>query len=334
MGVSSLDAFHFLHPAWLLALPALLLFTVVLARRGQRNPTWSKLVDSDLQPLVRLSAAGRERSPVLWLSVAWTLAVVALAGPAWRRRQSPAFRLPAAWVIVLDLSPSMSAKDVAPDRVTRARYAIEDILSGARDARVGLVVFAGEPHTVAPLTTDVATVRELMRPLDPSLMPESGHLLAPALDEAGRLLRASQGVRGQVIVLTDGSLDPAEAMLAAERLRRQGATVDVVGIGTPQGAPEPDGSGGFVKDASGRTVLTRLATDELRRIAAAGGGRLVSLAGLPKLIAELQAEHSRALSARATAVARVRVAHFSNEGVWLLPPLILLGALLARRGWL
>ncbi len=334
MGLSDLGAFHFLHPAWLLALPALLLFAAALSRRGQRNPTWSRLVDAQLQPLVCLSSTGHGRSPVLWLSLIWTLAVLALAGPAWRRRQSPAFRVPAAWVIVLDLSPSMAATDVAPDRVTRARYAIEDILLGARDARVGLVVFAGEPHTVAPLTTDVATVRLLLKPLDPSLMPESGHLLAPALDQAGRLLRADLGGHGQVIVLTDGSVDPAEAMRAAARLRQQGATVNIVGIGTPQGAPEPDGSGGFVKDQAGRTVLTRLAIDELRRIAAAGGGRLVPLAGLSGLIAQLQAEHSRTLTARASAVPRLRVPRFLDGGIWLLPPLIIFGALLARRGWL
>jgi len=81
-------------------------------------------------------------------------------------------------------------------------------------------------------------------------------------------------------------------------------------------------------------VLTRLASDELRRVAAAGGGRLVALQGVAGLIAQLQTEHSRALSGQASAVPTVRVPHFRNDGVWLLPPLLLLGALLARRGWL
>jgi len=334
VGLSELEAFHFIHPAWLAALPALLLLALLLTKRGRRGPTWSKLVDRSLQPALSLESPGWGGSPVLWLALAWALAVFALAGPAWRRQMSPAFRLPAAWVIVMDESPSMEATDLPPDRATRARYAVDDILSGARDARVGLVVFAGESYTVTPLTTDVDTVRTLLPPLAPSLMPEGGHLLAPALDAAARLLRASPGVRGQIIVLTDGPLDPARSMLTAERLRRRGITVNVVGIGTAAGAPEPNGSGGFVRDGAGRTVMTRLRRDELERIAAAGGGRYVSLQGLGSLIEALQSMHARALVERAAQVPRMRLPHFRNEGVWLLLPLIGLAALLARRGWL
>ncbi|MGH8229490.1 MAG: VWA domain-containing protein [Steroidobacteraceae bacterium] len=335
MGVTALESFHFLHPAWLLALPALLVFAFGLGRRGRRRaPPWSSLVDPHLQPLLRIDTAGRSRSPLPWLAGAWALAVVALAGPAWRRLETPAYRLPAAWVVLMDLSPSMAATDVAPDRATRARYAVADLLAAAHDARVGLVAFAGEAYTVAPLTSDVATVRALLKALSPSLMPETGHRLAPALRAARRLLRSSPGVQGHVIVLSDGPVDPAAAMEAAASLRKHGATVDVVGIGTAPGAPQPDGHGGFVHDAAGRTVMTRLATDELRRIAQAGGGRYVDLRALPTLIAALEAAHSDRPDARAAAVPRVRVPHFMNGGVWLLLPLLALGALLARKGWL
>lgn len=123
-------------------------------------------------------------------------------------------------------------------------------------------------------------------------------------------------------------------MLSAERLRGEGITVNVVGIGTAAGAPEPNGSGGFVRDAAGRTVMTRLAGDEVGRIAAAGGGRYVPLSHIGSLIAALEAAHSRALRERAAVVSGIEVPHFRNEGVWLLLPLVALGALLARRGWL
>ncbi|MGH8149619.1 MAG: VWA domain-containing protein [Steroidobacteraceae bacterium] len=334
MVLSRLEAFHFLQPQWLIGLPVVLLAAFLIGRRGRRSPGWSKLVEPALQPSLGLDAAGARHSPVPWLALAWALAVLALAGPAWKRLKSPAFRLPGAWVIVVDLSPSMAAADVAPDRATRARYAVADILAAAQDARVGLVVFAGESYIVTPLTTDVATVRALLTPLAPSLMPETGHRLAPALDAAAGLLRASPGVHGQIIVLSDGPADPAQSMLFAERLRREGITVNVVGIGTVAGAPAPNGSGGFVSDAAGRTVMTRLASDELGHIAAAGGGRYVPLQRLGSLIAALQAAHSRTLRQRAVAVSGVKVPHFRNEGVWLLLPLIALGALLSRRGWL
>ncbi|MGH8142104.1 MAG: VWA domain-containing protein [Steroidobacteraceae bacterium] len=326
------SSFHFLRPAWLLLLPPLVGLAIWLGRHRGRNSNWSQLVDSHLLAQLRLGEARGARSPWLLVGLAWTVAVLALASPTWQRQQTPVYRAPAAWVLVLDLSPSMAAADVSPDRVTRARYAIEDLLSAAHDARVALVVFAGEPYAVTPLTTDVATVRSLLDPLAPSLMPESGDQLAPALDEAGRLLTAGNGQHAQVIVLTDGFNDPAQAMLAAMRLHRSGANVNVVGIGTATGAPEPDGQGGFVHAAHGRIVLTRLNADVLRRVAAAGAGRFVTLTQLPDLIGALHADASRAVSS-AQAAPQLQVARWRNDGIWLLPALLLLAALLARRGW-
>jgi len=327
-----LAAFHFLHPVWLLALLPLWAFTTWLLRARGSDGSWSRVVDPGLLPLLRVSNGGRGQSPWVLLGAIWTLAVVALAGPAWRHEQTQAFRVPAAWVIVLELSPSMYTTDVPPDRVTRARYAIADLLGAARDARVALVVYSGEPHTVTPLTSDIATVRVLLQPLSPALMPVTGNSLAPALQEAQELLRADQGQRRQVIVLADGSGDVAEALAAAHSLRERGITVNVVGVGTEGGAPAPDGRGGFVRDAGDALKLSRMRPDELQRIAAAGGGMFVPLARLPALSAALQAQQSGPLDAgEATSE---RLGHWRNEGVWLLPPLLLLAALLARRGWL
>src|SRR5579872_1315825 len=198
-----MSRFHFLHPYWLLALPPLVAFAVWLARRRGRDGPWPRMMDGELLSLLRLSAGGPGRSPWPLIGLAWTVAVVALAGPTWQLQVTPAYRAPAAWIVALEVSPSMDAADVAPSRIARARYAIDELLSAAHDARVGLVAFAGDAYTVAPLTNDVATVRNLAQPLAPSLMPEGGDRLAPALEEAARLLQASPGKDRQVIVLTD-----------------------------------------------------------------------------------------------------------------------------------
>src|SRR6185437_13794569 len=208
-----MSRFHFLHPYWLLALPPLVALAVWFARRRGRDGAWPRLLDGELLSLLRLSESGTGRSPWPLIGLIWTLAVLALAGPTWQRQITPAYRAPAAWIVVLELSPSMEATDVAPSRMARAHYAVDDLLSAAHDARVGLVAFAGEAYTVAPLTTDVATVRNLARPLTPGLMPESGDQLAPALEEAQRLLQASPGKHRQVIVIADGFNDPARALL-------------------------------------------------------------------------------------------------------------------------
>ncbi|HTT02448.1 MAG TPA: VWA domain-containing protein [Steroidobacteraceae bacterium] len=329
--MSAFHGLHFLHPLWLLALPPLLLLVLWALLARAEGSVWSRLVDPQLLAALRLPDRGRAHSPWLLVGAIWALAVVALAGPAWRRDPSAAYRVPSSWVLLLDLSPSMAAADLVPDRITRARYAVADLLAASRDARVALVVFAGEPHVVTPLTTDVATVRTLLQPLAPGLMPEPGDELAPALEAAERLLRAGHAEQGQVVVLSDGFADSDRAVLVAQRLRTEGASVHVVGIGTASGAPEPDANGGFVRDAHGGILLSRLQEPSLQRVADAGGGRFVSLSSLDDLITQLQT--ARPYSFDMSTLAATQVTSWQNGGVFLLPPLLLLAALLARRGW-
>jgi Ca-activated chloride channel family protein len=329
----SMGTFHFLHPAWLFAAPLLLGCALWSLWRERRTGGWASVVDADLLPALRLEQGGTQSSPWALIGAAWTLAALALAGPAWQREQSAGFRAPDDWVVLLDLSPSMAVSDVAPDRATRARYAIDDLLGGAEDARVGLIAFAGEAHTVVPLTSDVATVRSLLPPLSPAIMPESGDQIAPGLDAAGRLLHQAASRNAQVIVLSDGYDDPDAANAAATELRAHGAAVQVVGVGTVAGAPELNAAGGFVQDSQGRSVLVHLRVDELKALAAAGGGRYWSLEQMPALIKALHAQHENPLSAESLGAA-TQVDVWRNEGVWLLLPLLLMGVLIARRGWL
>jgi Ca-activated chloride channel homolog len=326
-----LSGFHFLHPAWLAALPPLWLLTVWLARRERLDGQWSQVVDADLIAALRLGG-DRGASPWWLIGAAWTLAALALSGMTWQREQSVAFRAPVDWVLVLDLSPSMATADVAPNRYTRARYAIADILAAARDARVGLVVFAGEAHVVAPLTTDVATVRALLPPLAPAIMPETGNELSPALDTVESLMGSVGSRHPEVVVLTDGVTDVAAALQRAQHLKIDGASVNVIGVGTVGGAPEPGRDGSFIHDAQGQPVISKLPREELERIAAAGGGEYVDVGDARRLIAHLQA--ARVLrSASYQENDDRRITQWRDDGVYLLIPLVLLTPLLARRGW-
>ena len=328
-----MENFHFLHPVWLAALPVFWAFAAWRILRQRRDGGWARVIDPDLLPALRLPGGGGG-SPWGLLVAAWTMAVLALAGMSWERDQSVGYHAPSDWILVMDLSPSMAATDVPPDRATRARYVISDFLNAAQDTRVALVVFAGEAHTVAPLTTDVETVRALLPPLAPNIMPESGDELAPALDEAARLIHTAAGSRAQVVILTDGIVDPARAMEAAQRLRSQGATVNVVGIGTQTGAPVPL-KDGFQQDPQGQSLLSKLPIDQLRRIAAAGGGRYVAESEANVLIDEFKQERSyRAREENIESSTAQRVQSWRNDGIWLLPILLLSVALISRRGWL
>jgi len=330
---SVINTFHFLRPFWLVALPLLWALVWWLARRHRGDGDWSGFIDAELLSALRLDTASvKGMRPWPWLALLWTLAVLALAGPSWERDQTTAYRAPADWIFVLDLSPSMAATDIAPNRITRARYALDDLLGAAHDARVGLLAFSDEPYVVTPLTQDVATVRALLPPLAPDIMPSPGDHLAPALAQAEKLLQAAGTHDQRIVVLTDGFDDPAAVLAAAAKLKARGVTLSVVGVGTAGGAPLQSADGQFAKDAQGRSQLARLDSDQLKQLANTGGGGYVDLAQVPGLINYLQAAPHAA--GDAVAAQGVEVSHWRDEGVWLLPVLLLLAGLLARRGWL
>ena len=338
---AALDRFHFERPWWLLAVPLLLALAAWLARRSASGGGWATLVDAPLLDALRLPEpqTASRASPWPWLALAWTLAVLALAGPTWQREPAAANSIPDGWVLVLDLSPSMLAPDAAPNRVSRARYAIEDVLRAAQGARIGLVVFSAEPYTVTPLTDDVATVRGLTGPLSPDLMPSSGNKLGPALAMAQQLLERSTTQGGHVVVLTDGYADPDQASAAAESLRERSTTVDVLAIGgagsAASGGSSPSASPALPLPADGNAAAAGPATAEpvdralLQQLARAGGGRVFELTEIPALLTQLQTKVPRS----ATALSDVEAERWRDAGVWLLPPLLLLVAGLARRGW-
>jgi Ca-activated chloride channel family protein len=331
--VNFMHTFHFLRPLWLLALPVLWALVYWLARRRRDDSTWSGFIDPELLATLRLDEdriTGIRPWPLL--ALVWSIAAIALAGPSWERDQAPAFRASAAWVFVLDLSPSMSLADVAPDRVTRARFALDDLLNAAHDARVGLVVFSDEPYTVTPLTQDIATVKALLPPLKPDIMPSAGDHLAPALKQAAKLLQQGGAKDQQIVVLTDGFDDPAAALSAAAGIRAKHISLSIVGVGTTGGAPQPNAGGGFVQDKNGRALMARLDTSRLQQLAETGGGRYVDIAQLPALLASMQSTSETADGAQA--VHGVEVAQWRDAGIWLLPLLLMLGAVLARRDWL
>lgn len=328
LGLAS--QFHFLRPVWLLAVPVLLALAAWLARRRAAEGSWVSVIDAPLLDALRLLEPPASRaSPWPWLALAWTLTALALAGPTWEREPAAAFRTPDSWVLVLDLSPSMRAQDVTPNRVTRARYAINDMLQAAQGARVGLVVFSDDSYAVTPLTDDMATVRGLTGPLAPELMPSAGDRLAPALTMAWQLLERTAPKGGHVVVLSDGFEDTTTACAAADRLRARGTTLNVIGLGTAEGAPVPRVDGGFVQDAQGRIVMAKLDSDGTRQLARAGGGHVFGVDELPALIATLQSTRTGG----AAAVVGPQVARWRDAGVWLLPAVLLLAASMARRGW-
>jgi Ca-activated chloride channel family protein len=306
-------------------IPAILVLAVLFRDRAGAS-AWRSVIEPRLLERLWLERPGAvSRRLLLILGLGWLLAILALAGPAWERQPEPVWRSQASRILILDLSPSMNAADLAPSRLERARFKIMDILEKSREGRTGLVIFAGEPHTVVPLTEDDETISNLLSALSTDIVPATGDTGMPALRLALELLEQAGATHGDLLLLSDGVSDPAAALGMARSLRDRGYRLSVLGVGTPQGGPVPGMDGGF-------SGMARLNVEPLRELARAGGGAFsLMTADDTDLQNLLIAAH------RTDAMLETEgegVTRWIEKGVWLLPLLVVMGAAGFRRGWL
>jgi Ca-activated chloride channel family protein len=329
-----MDDFHFLRPLWLLALPLGPLLAWSLWRRLHEGVQWREVCDPHLLPhLLVAPSAARRKWPYWILVVATTLALLALAGPAWERLEQPVYRTLNARAVVLDLSRSMDATDYQPSRLMRARFKVVDILRRSRDRPVGLAVFAADGFIITPLTQDANTLISLLPAVDTDIMPAQGSRADLGLQAAARMLERGDARRGEVILITDG-VKGQRAESRAAKLRTAGFRVSVLAAGTPEGAPIPVQGGGFFKQLDGGIVVAMTDYDALRAIARAGGGRFASLSNDDSDIDYLLPDEvPQPLRLDMQAVERTSEV-WRDRGPWLLLLLLPLAALAFRRGWL
>lgn len=307
--------FHFASPWWLLGLlvPPLVWLWWRFSRPRQDTGRYRAYADNHLLPhLLGLNPTGqrrRWRSLVFW-TLLWSLLVLAMAGPRWDYTDVQLFRPGNDLVVLLDLSNSMSADDVAPSRLARARQEIEDLIVRNRQARVGLIAFASLAHIVSPLTEDANNLRRQM----PALSTELIHprLRGSRLTEA--LLRAEQMLAGQpadsarhLLLISDGDFGDDSHLELLPELAEQGIRVHVLGIGTEGGAS--------VAVSRHGPVVSRLEPTALAEIARLGNG-IYQTAGYEgddteRLLAEL------AKSNRANAVADEKTRVWNERFFWL-----------------
>ena len=327
--------FHFLRPLWLLGLLPLLVILWRLWRLDANSNLWRDVVDAHLLPrLLSGDGGGARRLPVVLLAIGWLIGTLALAGPVWERLPQPVYQTQRFRIVALDISPSMNATDLPPSRLARARFKVLDLLRKADEGQTALLAYGAEPYVVSPLTFDVDTIAAQVPSLDTSLLPVRGAKRTDlALDQAGALLKQAGATNGEVILVTDDLDHPAAADQAARKLRTQGYSVSVLGIGTAKGAPVPLASGGFLKDQNGAILLPKLNTDALGTLAKAGGGRYVTASPDDR---DIEALVALAPAPRAPGAAKqnTHTDQWREEGPWLLLALLPLAALSFRRGWL
>ena len=260
--------FHLLRPWWLLlSLPALWLAWRWASRRLGRSH-WRERIDPALLSVLLTPADEPGNNAGRWLPLALLALVgLALAGPAWERKPQPVQQSNEALVIALDLSLSMYVEDVKPNRLVRARQEITDILRTRREGFTALIAYAGDAHTVAPLTDDATTIENLLSSLSPAMMPIPGSNVEDALRLAAQLHANAGMQRGQILLVTDGVDDISHVT----KHRNVEFPISLLGIGTAQGGPIPlefaNQPGRFLQTNDGNTIVPKLDEERLRNIA-------------------------------------------------------------------
>lgn len=313
-------ALHFLRPHWLWALAALPVLAWLWRIQRQRRSAWQGHVDAHLLPHLLVRGGARARTGMIAAVVAYTFAVLALAGPSWRQAEQPLWQVKRPLVVVLDLSSRITTGDLPPSRLLQARAKLAQVLEAHAGTPVALVAYADDAFTVTPLTDDTANIRLFLDELAPDIMPMDGQRADRGIAWASRLLAQAEAGRGDILLLTDHA--DSAAVAAASAARAQGHVVSVLGLGTAAGAAYR-GSDGVIGHAS-------LDASSLRGLASAGGGHYHALTADDADLAALGVR-SPALMGESVSTAGGGKA-WRDEGYWLLIPVMALALLWFRRG--
>jgi len=265
------DPLYF-HLFWLL--PVLILFIRWGLRKKHRltkifcNPTFST---KTLQEEIFL----RQSAKAVFSVLAVFFMILALAQPRWGYEWKDLTQEGVDIIVALDVSTSMLAEDIKPNRLSRAKRKISDLLDMLDGDRIGLVAFAGTAFVQCPLTLDYSAAKLFLDATDTDLISAQGTALAAAIRKSVLAFRTEDDKSKAIILITDGENQSGDPLKVAKWAAEQGIKIFTIGIGKDSGAPIPDTDGGFKKDARGEIVLTRLDETILKKIALETGGAYV-----------------------------------------------------------
>jgi Ca-activated chloride channel family protein len=278
--------FHFAEPRWLwLAAVAPLLLALLHrhAANARREQLARMASPHFVQELTVSHSPARRRFKNILVLVAFALAGLALARPQWGSVEAGNAWLGEDVVFVLDCSQSMTASDVAPNRMQRAKFAMLDFVRKQSHGRVGLVAFAGSAFIQCPLTFDADAFEETLLSVDEKTIPIPGTDIGRALIEANHAMEKGSR-RKMVVLVTDGEDLEKSGITTAKRLATNGVVVFTIGVGTPAGKEiqtlNAAGQLELVRDAKGEIVRSRLDETTLREIAQVTGGSYYPLGAL------------------------------------------------------
>lgn len=269
--------FRFESPIYLyllLLIPVLVLIRLYGLHR--RKKQLARFGDKQLLAQLMPDVSAKRRELKFWLMIAaLALIIIMLARPQMGSRINQETRKGIEVIIALDISNSMKAEDVVPSRLDKSKLLVENMVDKFTEDKVGLVVFAGDAFVQLPITSDYVSAKMFLQNTDPSLIATQGTDLAKAIQISTNSFTQKDKVGRAIIVITDGEDHEGGAEEAAKAALKKGIRVFVLGVGSPNGTPVPDGNGGYMKDNTGNEVMSALNETMCKQVAQAGGGAYI-----------------------------------------------------------
>ncbi|MDD2284684.1 MAG: VWA domain-containing protein [Paludibacter sp.] len=267
--------FRFAEPEYLyllLVVPLLTLIFVFYRIRKRKNI--AAFGDPDLlEGLMPNVSTVRPTVKFIMQMVVLMLLVVVLARPQFGTKAEEVKRQGIEVMIALDISNSMMATDVAPNRLAKSKQILSQLIDNMSNDKVGLVVFAGDAFTQLPITADYVSAKMFLSTISPKLIARQGTAIGSAVDLAIKSFNPKSPASKAIILITDGENHEDNAVEAARLAQKEGIVVHVIGMGRPEGAPIPvDGTMSFWKDKDGNVVVSKLNEVMCNDIASAGQG--------------------------------------------------------------
>jgi Ca-activated chloride channel family protein len=292
-----MQLFRFANPDFLyllLLLPVMVILWILNGIRKRR--ALKRLGESELvgRLLPELSVI-RPSLKVFLQFFAITAIIIIIARPQFGSKLEEVKKQGVEVIIALDVSNSMLAQDIQPDRLTRAKQALTRLIDNLDNDKIGLIVFAGDAYTQIPITTDYISAKMFLSAINPEMVPKQGTAIGAAIDLGMRSFSPGEGKSKAMIIITDGENHEDDPVAKASEAAAAGIVIHTIGIGSPDGVPVPVMRGGkidYLKDIDGNTVITKLDEDILKRIAIAAEGNYVrassSNIGLDEIYGEIK----------------------------------------------
>jgi len=259
----------------LLVIPVFILLFLVVSR--WKKKAVASLGDKNVVKLMMPQVSfSRPWLKFIFFLVAYASLIVAMADPQMGSKTEEVKRKGADLMILLDVSNSMLAQDLAPNRLENAKQAIAQLIDKMHDDRIGIIVFAGQAYVQLPVTTDYSAAKLFLNTINTNMVPTQGTAIGAAIDLGLKSFDFKNGTGKAMIIITDGENHEDNAVEAATQAKNKGVAINVVGVGSAEGAPIPiykDGQpAGFHTDSAGKPVVSKLNEDMGKDIAAAGNG--------------------------------------------------------------